>query len=329
MFCCSGQKKVNKKSEEELNAIRDEKNEVAAMVAATQGTIDLVKGVVRNSNDQGQLFSSTRFNYKKDFMSIRPNLLAKSIKSIHNEPDQSDLEVRMMAMSGKTVQTVQTVQTIGTIQSMSPTDAGMVSKGFKIDMNQITIDTLNKMKHKFVETIIKAATRKLKVSKEEEVDIEVHDYHPADYNGERINLIPLHDFLTKLKDCVNSWTEEDEDDVRSMGYSVLIIANLYLRRLKKLNPSLIFTYDNIRNLYLVAIMVATKVLDDYLIPTRYWADLVSCELEHLKEMEHSFLTQIDYQLHINLDAFQQSVQTLSKIDQMKKSRRRRRRTRNI
>ena len=138
------------------------------------------------------------------------------------------------------------------------------------------------------------------------------EYQREDINAQRIQNIPLDTYLSKLKASVNSWCKEDDHEGNSMGAKALVISLIYLRRLKKSNRDLVFDDTNIRNLFLISVMLATKFLDDWVIPTKYWAKLVVCDVEQIVNMEATFCHEVGFNFTVSRQQIRHAVITLER-----------------
>lgn len=119
------------------------------------------------------------------------------------------------------------------------------------------------------------------------------------YGTESIRNMSLGDFMEILRKAVNEFTEEDDEEGNSLGNKCLLIALVYLRRAKEKRPSLFINDANIRNLIFVSVLVATKYMDDYVIPNSHWAEVVELDLEKINKMELSFCKMMGYEMFVS------------------------------
>ena len=77
--------------------------------------------------------------------------------------------------------------------------------------------------------------------------------------------------------------------------NLVLVAFLYLRRLK---PHTI-TSDNIVNLTLIALVIATKYGSDYIYHDSYYARVSHIPLPTLSHLQWVFLSEIDYRLFVS------------------------------
>lgn len=117
-------------------------------------------------------------------------------------------------------------------------------------------------------------------------------------NSEDFRRMPFGQFLENLRKGVNEFVEEDDEEGDSLGNKCLIIALVYLRRAKAKNTSLFLNDSNVRNLFFISIIVATKFMDDFMIPNSFWAEFAEIDVKDLNEMELSFCDYMDYDLFI-------------------------------
>lgn len=240
-----------------------------------------------------------------NILAIKPEGLVKSHKSTVTHEDRAEVtHMRQYAISKRTMipstgnQTVQTVTTV------------LVERELSVK----TENKLKKMKYTLIKAVILASKETLGYHDfpDYDTDVKGEGFIRKDSKGALINLIPLEAYLEKLRQCVNQWTDDEDDSGTSMGAKCLVVSHIYLARIKKNTPDLDITHENVRNLCLISVMLATKFLDDWVIPVRFWAELVSCESSVLNEMEANFSEQMNYEFFVSQQRLDKTVHSLYK-----------------
>eukprot|EP00960_Hanusia_phi_P030736 748819-Hanusia_phi.AAC.4 len=95
---------------------------------------------------------------------------------------------------------------------------------------------------------------------------------------------------------------------RIMKYSeaspcCLVVGAIYLERLKKRDEMVALTMYNFQRLFLVAVMLASKFLDDTYASNRIWADIGGLTIKELNHLELEFLYRIAFSLSISREEY--------------------------
>ena len=90
---------------------------------------------------------------------------------------------------------------------------------------------------------------------------------------------------------------------RIMRYSgaspcCLLIGAIYLERLKQRDPQVYLTLDNYQRLFLLAVMTASKFLDDYYVSNKRWAAIGGISLREINQLELEFLYRLSFTLYV-------------------------------
>lgn len=73
---------------------------------------------------------------------------------------------------------------------------------------------------------------------------------------------------------------------------------IYLERIKKRDPGVCLTPSNFQRLFLVAVMTASKFLDDFYYSNKHWAEVGGIQTGELNRLELEFLFRIGFSLHM-------------------------------
>mmetsp|Transcript_1050 Transcript_1050/g.2320 ORF Transcript_1050/g.2320 Transcript_1050/m.2320 type:complete len:260 (-) Transcript_1050:65-844(-) len=84
--------------------------------------------------------------------------------------------------------------------------------------------------------------------------------------------------------------------------SVLVMGALYLERLKKRVP-LVLTTRNVQRLYLVAVMTAAKMWEDFYFSNMRWGEIGAISNKELNKLEIEFLNLLGFKLHITTEEY--------------------------
>merc|ERR1711990_20431 len=97
------------------------------------------------------------------------------------------------------------------------------------------------------------------------------------------------------------------------GPNSLVLALLYLERLRRRNPDYLTTVSS-ADLFLVSLMVASKFLHDDgeedEVFNDEWATSGGMEKKELNELELNFLTAIDWRIYVSLDEYEETTRQL-------------------
>lgn len=83
----------------------------------------------------------------------------------------------------------------------------------------------------------------------------------------------------------------------------VVIALIYLERVKRNCPSLKITPYNAKCLVLIAIMIATKFADDSHYNNRYWAQIGELELAEMNHLELAFLAMLNMSCFVHREEY--------------------------
>ena len=79
---------------------------------------------------------------------------------------------------------------------------------------------------------------------------------------------------------------------------------MYLERLKRRNHSVCLNSCNFQRLYLVAVMIAAKFLDDFYYSNKHWAEVGGISLQELNCLELEFLFRMGFGLNITREDYE-------------------------
>ena len=94
------------------------------------------------------------------------------------------------------------------------------------------------------------------------------------------------------------------------GPCCLVAALLYLERARQLRPALRLTSHTLQRLLLVAMMLATKYLEDECALNSWWAQIGGLTLRELNALEAEFLAVVSFDLSVHPDDYARCVAEL-------------------
>mmetsp|Transcript_25021 Transcript_25021/g.98861 ORF Transcript_25021/g.98861 Transcript_25021/m.98861 type:complete len:199 (-) Transcript_25021:124-720(-) len=86
-------------------------------------------------------------------------------------------------------------------------------------------------------------------------------------------------------------------------FSVLVVALIYLDRLKQDNPSTTLSMFTIHRLFLTALLLACKFLDDRGHGNLFFAQMVNCSIEEMNQLEMAMLAKLRFKLFVSDKTF--------------------------
>ena len=112
----------------------------------------------------------------------------------------------------------------------------------------------------------------------------------ASFNGSRPPLTPTQ-FVTRV--------------AKYSGASpcCFAVALIYLERLKKRDPGVCLTSANFQRLFIVAVMSASKFLDDFYYSNKHWAEVGGIQTVELNRLELEFLFRMSFSLHMRREEY--------------------------
>ena len=81
------------------------------------------------------------------------------------------------------------------------------------------------------------------------------------------------------------------------------VALVYLERLKGRDPGVCLTLANFQRLFLVAVMSASKFLDDFYYSNKHWAEVGGIQTVELNRLELEFLFRMSFSLHMQREEY--------------------------
>eukprot|EP00287_Rhodomonas_sp_CCMP768_P012674 CAMPEP_0196719568 /NCGR_PEP_ID=MMETSP1091-20130531/2517_1 /TAXON_ID=302021 /ORGANISM="Rhodomonas sp., Strain CCMP768" /LENGTH=203 /DNA_ID=CAMNT_0042060547 /DNA_START=25 /DNA_END=636 /DNA_ORIENTATION=+ len=87
----------------------------------------------------------------------------------------------------------------------------------------------------------------------------------------------------------------------------LVVAFVYLRRLKDKNPKAYLTRETFRRMYGVAAMLAAKSLDDIVRSKQLWAAIVGVSEKELKALSAVFLERVGFNLDFSFEQYMDAI----------------------
>lgn len=112
------------------------------------------------------------------------------------------------------------------------------------------------------------------------------------FDGDRVVDLSLRSFLERI----SRYTR--------VGPAVYVVAYAYLDRLRLMNPGLRFHRGNAHRLVLVAVMVASKFVEDLNHRNSYFAKVGGVSTPEMNRLEVEFLFRIRFKLHVNVSVFE-------------------------
>ena len=120
------------------------------------------------------------------------------------------------------------------------------------------------------------------------------------FEGKQAPTISIEEYIDRLIRYVNNWAgEKDSDDFASTGVSCALMAVEYVDRL-----NVPFSIRSVHRLYLCAVLIACKFLDDFKISNRFWAKVGGVEMMDLNRMELEFCKLLDWKFKISREDFE-------------------------
>ncbi|KAI5788828.1 cyclin PHO80-like protein, partial [Pyronema domesticum] len=83
-----------------------------------------------------------------------------------------------------------------------------------------------------------------------------------------------------------------------VSLNVVLLALLFVHRLKKLNPAVQGRPGSQYRLFTVALMLGNKYLDDNTYTNKTWADVSGISVQEIHIMEVEFLSNMRYSLYV-------------------------------
>ena len=78
---------------------------------------------------------------------------------------------------------------------------------------------------------------------------------------------------------------------------------IYLERMKKRDPGVCLVSTNFQRLFLIAVMVAAKFLDDFYYSNKHWAEVGGITLAEINRLEIEFLFRMGFSLHMQREEY--------------------------
>eukprot|EP00287_Rhodomonas_sp_CCMP768_P016551 CAMPEP_0196759092 /NCGR_PEP_ID=MMETSP1091-20130531/104525_1 /TAXON_ID=302021 /ORGANISM="Rhodomonas sp., Strain CCMP768" /LENGTH=267 /DNA_ID=CAMNT_0042107933 /DNA_START=20 /DNA_END=820 /DNA_ORIENTATION=+ len=85
--------------------------------------------------------------------------------------------------------------------------------------------------------------------------------------------------------------------------SCLVVACIYLQRLKDKNPKTYMTGTTFQKLFGVAAMVASKFLDEIACSNKHWAEIVGITMKQMNALEVEFLFRLSFELNVTREDY--------------------------
>jgi len=96
----------------------------------------------------------------------------------------------------------------------------------------------------------------------------------------------------------------------------VIIAFLYLERIRNDHCELELTPFNLQRLLLCACMIAAKMFDDIYYTNRHWAEIGELTCEEMNNLELKFLAALDFKCHVQREEYNEFVAHLDSCPQL-------------
>ena len=112
-----------------------------------------------------------------------------------------------------------------------------------------------------------------------------------DFESDEVLPVSVHRYIKRIRQYTK------------ISANVLILALIYLNRLKKIHRSLKLTSNNIQRLYLVACLIAAKYLEDHVYSNKRWANVGDLSLKELNHLEACFLFTVCFDLKVSPEEY--------------------------
>lgn len=112
--------------------------------------------------------------------------------------------------------------------------------------------------------------------------------------------ISLDKYICRLVRYLNSYYDH-EPGLDSTGIKSVIVAALYIDRIRDMNPDFVLNSMNVHRLLLAAVVVANKIMEDDHPSNEFMAGVGGVELKELNALEVSFCDGISFQLNVSFD----------------------------
>ncbi|XP_062084734.1 cyclin-U4-1-like [Humulus lupulus] len=94
--------------------------------------------------------------------------------------------------------------------------------------------------------------------------------------------------------------------------SCFVVAYIYIQRYFHNRPAFSLTSLNVHRLFITAVMVAAKFLDDQCDNNAYFAQVGGVSTEEMNELEIEFLFSLEFKLHVTIQLFDNYCQRFEK-----------------
>lgn len=122
--------------------------------------------------------------------------------------------------------------------------------------------------------------------------------------GEEIPQLSLDKYLHRLVRGLNVWYHSEEMKVdpskiiETSGVKCLLLALIYIQKLRKLDKHFVLTQFNVYKLFAVVLLVSGKFIEDEPIANSYWARVCGLSVEDVGLLETEFCFKIGFDFNI-------------------------------
>ncbi|PWN27771.1 hypothetical protein BDZ90DRAFT_219850, partial [Jaminaea rosea] len=123
-------------------------------------------------------------------------------------------------------------------------------------------------------------------------------------SADELRLAPRDRFVNFVRDTLRT---------TQVSTSVLILALLYIRRLKLLHPRLRGQDGSEYRLCVTALMLGNKFLDDHTYTNKTWSDISGIPLKDVTKMEIEFWLGLQMRIHVTKAEYEEWQQALEDL----------------
>eukprot|EP00924_Labyrinthula_sp_SR-Ha-C_P004591 snap_masked-scaffold_1-processed-gene-5.34-mRNA-1 protein AED:0.44 eAED:0.44 QI:0/-1/0/1/-1/1/1/0/619 len=134
---------------------------------------------------------------------------------------------------------------------------------------------------------------------EDDIATSEYDADKDFYAGMSVPEITLADYLFILVQGLDDFHEETgytKSKGKGVGVRSLVMALVYLGRIKEREKNFVLTVYNQHRLFAVTMLLAVKMTEDESIMNMYWADISGLDVDDLNEVEAEFCRVVDFDL---------------------------------
>lgn len=129
--------------------------------------------------------------------------------------------------------------------------------------------------------------------------------------GASVPKISLTDYFIRMARYLNEWQRDKVDGI-SIGLRSLVISMIYVDRICQRNPDFVLTRTNVHRVCMVAVLAATKVVEDCPCANSFWARVGGVSLKELNDLERQLMSKIGWNLTVSQEQFFATLAMVSK-----------------